>query len=285
MKKLWKKRAVQAVCAGALVVLLGGAYLLGINLLRPAELPIQAESSTPQELREVHVSGALEGYSLQELKEKSHLIIVGTLTGVSEGFMIESVPGPSSNFTDYYFTPSQVLRGEAEVGKEVTVRIEGGIAGPYNVVSDVDALPSPNKEYLLFLFQHHVGGGYNTEGDTYWVLGRIQGAYERAAEDSEFTPVSGTGASVDLEALASEMERINREHPVDPGWVRAELLDSLEDNLANGMITQEEHDNGLADLERYATILTNDGTILRKSDTDFFANSEESGKQEVRQLG
>lgn len=255
VKKPRCKKKLLACCC-VLAAGLVGLTVWGASTLRNKDSSPEAVSQPNRERKEVLIQGALEGFTPEELKEKSHLVIAGTVTGISTPFMIEAVPGPCSNFTDYYVTVSEVLRGDAQAGDTVTVRVEGGEAGPFRVISEVDPVLAQGDECLLFLFRHNVGGGYNTQGDYYWILGRIQGAYLKEEGGEEYWSMFGEDTAFQLDALAAEMEVINREHPVDPGWVRRELEEALEGNLERGMITQEEYEEGYADLERYATVMT-----------------------------
>ena len=58
-----------------------------------------------------------------------------------------------------------------------------------------------------------------------------------------------------LSAFSSTMEVINAQVPVDEYWFRNDVLDSLESNLQEGMITQEEYDWYLQEIESYGTIV------------------------------
>ena len=81
------------------------------------------------------ISSLLAGMSQEELIENSTLIMKATLIDKSSGFQIEAVYGGKSIFTDYYFEPEEILRGEAE-NSPVTVRINEGIADGIEVINE-----------------------------------------------------------------------------------------------------------------------------------------------------
>lgn len=264
MQKTWKNWKVAVGCLVVLGVAAAG-FVVGSSWLRPAAAPSPEETPASQEspvfsqLEEVHVSGALESYPLEKLQARSHLVAVGTVTEVGEPFRIVAVNGMTSNFTDYTFKLQEVLRGEGAPEDEVTVRVEGGAAGPYRVISDVDAKLSVGEEYLLFLYQPHTGGGFNTEGEYYWVLGRIGGAFSRTEDSPEEAPAYRSQLSEDwvleLQDFRQEMEEANAALPLDLEWLEREQLAAYAENLQNGVI-EGDPDDMEQQLEQYATVVT-----------------------------
>ncbi|MDO4175104.1 MAG: hypothetical protein Q4D42_10105, partial [Eubacteriales bacterium] len=125
-----------------------------------------------------NISGCLPELSKEDLIAQSTLIATGTVTEVSDAFQIAPVGGGDpSVFTDYFFTVSDVLRGEPD-DNVVSVRIQGGTANGMSSTAELEPQLEVGKSYLLFLYQPNMGGSYNTKGDYDSVTGLYRGAYE-----------------------------------------------------------------------------------------------------------
>ena len=115
------------------------------------------------------------------------------------------------------------------------------------------------EEYLLFLYQPHTGGGFNTEGEYYWVLGRIGGAFSRTEDSPEEAPAYRSQLSEDwvleLQDFRQEMEEANAALPLDLEWLEREQLAAYAENLQNGVI-EGDPDDMEQQLEQYATVVT-----------------------------
>lgn len=105
------------------------------------------------------------------------------------------------------------------------------------------------------------GGGYNTEGDYYYVTGSFQGAYE--LEDTKDEPATAMKAKPQsggeekvVAQLASDIQELRAQLPEDYEYsVREEGMKNLQANLESGFISQEEYEQMLSEREQYATIL------------------------------
>lgn len=61
-----------------------------------------------------YISGLLAPVSTDDLFSQSSLVVRGQVSGRSDSFQIQSPSGSVANFTDYYFTIDNILRGRAE---------------------------------------------------------------------------------------------------------------------------------------------------------------------------
>lgn len=223
-------------------------------------------------------SGILNELSMEELIEESALIIYGTVTGNSDPFEIMSVSNGSSIFTDYYIQPSIVFRGDASISDPITVRMEGGKIGNVEVIAEEDAELNVGDSYILFLYKPGMGGGFNTEGDYYYIKGCHQGVFESDADFLfDVNTIAGDADELDIEEIiqenedllfASESEELfelaefvgevqesNIESPIDETLEVNTFMDNLKKNLETGFITQEEYDMYLAETSQYAKII------------------------------
>ena len=104
--------------------------------------------------------------------------------------MLFSLSGTASGragpqrFVDYTFAVKQVYRcGQEKEPQELTIRVEGGT---YQDIT-VNASGSPSleigKEYIVFLYRAPKNGGYETEGEYYYVTGFEQGVFQETPEE------------------------------------------------------------------------------------------------------
>lgn len=195
----------------------------------------------------VYISGSLVKRDIDDLFEKSSLAAIGTVTGQSEAFQIEHISGGVRNFTDYYFTIENTLRGNAET-QTVTIRIQGGTVGNYTEIFEHSPDLKVGKEYLVFLYRPSRGGNYNTEGDYYYVLGQTQGVFTWEAS-GDF--ISATGVRLASTMLISTIN----DKPVNENYFREEYIANQQRNLQNGFITQKEYDELMENIDKYAKIV------------------------------
>jgi|GEM_PF-1577733 len=186
--------------------------------------------------------------TIDDLFTQSSLAVTAEYTG---GYNCIRIFGDRliGNFTDYVFEITVALRGAPEE-KRITVRVEGGSEGGFEELNSSSPSFEAGKEYLLFLYRPGMGGGYNTEGDYYYILGRNQGTF------SEEKP--GIYVSQDVGATQLEWEYIlenaNR-HPIDEDYFRTEFIENQKLNLETGLITQQEYDDRMQTIDRYAAIV------------------------------
>lgn len=180
MEKLKKIKRIPAVLTSALLIVVAVIVLTQMNQTRQ-ENPNLILSTKQHSLSQNGViassSGTIVGYTVLEMMERSTLMVYGTLTEISEAFMVEGVSGGYQIFTDMTVVPDKTLRGEEK--KEIVVRIEGGQIGDY--FAEYEEVPEfkLGEEWLLFLSDPGCGGGVNTKGDYYYLTGYYQAAFKR----------------------------------------------------------------------------------------------------------
>lgn len=253
--------------------------LLGILLITMGcgkkDVDIQSDAvinkdTVPKEI--VEISGIMPEFSIEELIERSSLIVYGEVSGKSEAFTIESVDGEESNFTDYYVTPIKILRGDlVDTENKIAVRIQGGFAGDTLVIDEQAPVLESNHRYLLFLRKSSMGGGYNTVGDYYYINGGTQGVYVEDVSDSivkksseEISLISeaqensennmSSEDNINLKDFSFELNNYNENNPVDEKYFEKEYKENLKRNLDNHLITQEDYDMYLEAMNQYAVI-------------------------------
>lgn len=211
-------------------------------------------------LTKVYVSGMIEYMSEEDLVENSTLIIRGTVTGQSDSFEIMAVTGGISTYTDYYVEVTQVLRGSsAKAGDTVNIRMEGGEVDGIETIVDYMPPLEISDEMILYLKRPGRGGGFNTEGDYYYIVGSCQGAYILDKSNKERTGIEKF-ATIDGETYAfneavEEISTFSEKYPVNENLSQDKFLKNLKGNLKTGYITQEEYDCYLAESKEYATII------------------------------
>ncbi len=239
--------------------------------------------------------GSIPYYSVEDMKTKAPVIVQGEVINISEPFLVEDSQGVSVRaYRDFEVKVSKALRGTP--GDIVTVRIAGGEFGNVSFVEEPTPKLEENKEYILFIYQHHMGGGTLTEGDYYFILGEQQGVYKNIANTKyaelrknsdlylreDFDSIEGKNAKsaisiveenesgiteevIKLSSFEKSMESFNKEYPANEFWFREDVLASREANLEEGMITQEEYDRYTVRAEEY-------GRIMTKKETDEYLN-------------
>ena len=209
----------------------------------------------------MHKSGLIEGYTYEDLLEKSPVIVLGRVAEQADPVQIMAAGnGGVSNFTDYTVEVLDGLRGGFSSGDELTVRVEGGEANGLNVV--VEEAPELHEDdvFLMFLYAPEMGGGYNTQGDYYYVVGVNQGLFENAenvsASEAEegATLVNPTDISLTLPSLKADLSARSGQVTASAGSYE-EFLENQQKNLESGFITQEEYDRLLEEVGQYATIV------------------------------
>ena len=207
----------------------------------------------------VEKEGVLEGYTYQDLLDKTPVVIMAHVKSVADPIQIMPVSGTTlSNFTDFTLTVDEVFRGDISVGDEVVVRIEGGQTNGLNVVVEESPELSMNSQMLMFLYQPNMGGAYNTTGDYYYIQGVSQGAFVQA-ENNENSYVNYAGnITLTLDTLKDDLLMMSRSRTLaatDEDRVYKEFLKNQQINLENGFITQEEYEQLLEEVQNYATTI------------------------------
>lgn len=210
-------------------------------------------------------SGVLAEVTYDDLLQDASVIVKAHTTNISEAFSIQSVNGAVSNFTDYTLEADRVLKGRLAENETFTVRLEGGTVNGQKVVVEEAPQLSVDEPVLLFLYQPNMGGGFNTEGDYYYVLGMMQGAFYPEKGSDEKTHAASTttftnklGTSISLQTLANDlanMQQTVETNDANDNGVYEKFLENQKKNLESGFITQEEYEQGLNEAKQYATII------------------------------
>lgn len=204
------------------------------------------------------VSGTIAEKTIDDLEKSSACIIKGEVVDVSDPFQVTSVSGESTAFTDYYLRINESLRGNRENGEVVVIRTRGGLIESELVFDETGPYLELGQQYLVFLLSPDVGGGFNTEGDYYYVNGSTQGIYPFIDGEllvSEFdSAVEEKHSILDYELLKEELIAINENYPVSEINRRQEIIDALTINYNNRLITEEQYHQALQELDMYAVI-------------------------------
>lgn len=221
-------------------------------------------SAGPEQEGEVEytrISNMIAEKTTEQLIEESDLIAVCELKEISDAFQIESVGGGVMNFTDSYFETTEILRGDPpDDSGIITVRTQGGMVDNWSVVMSDKYEFQYDKKYLLFLVHAGMGGGYNTEGDYYYLNGSWQGIFPLEETTTNSLKASseiienGRGTdSIQLDAVRSEIEALNKIGPPDENAAYEKAMENQKANLDSGWITQEEYEEALEIYQQYAT--------------------------------
>ncbi len=229
-------------------------------------------------------------YTTEQLMDESTLVAWGTVTEQSEPFVVRGVGEIGEQvFTDYTVEIQEVTRGTERPGDFVTVRLEGDPADTSVVYSSAPVLET-GGEYLLFLRKSCMGGGFSTPGDYYYIVGNRQGVYEPEQSAVAQKAALGQEAFVSQRLLLhmdttgnvpqirhnklSPQEIKNAEEngqdivtlsalqtiaraasPVDEDWKRQEVEANYKTNLETGILTEEEYNTLMAELNQYGEIM------------------------------
>ncbi len=203
-------------------------------------------------------SGYPVRYEYGELIERSHLVVRGKITDKSKAITVIPANHQSDPelYTEYTLEISDTLRGEKQAGESITVRVRGGET--FTQVSYDEDVPTikVGDEVVAFLHQYNVGANYITKGDFYSIVAFDQGWYNLKKDDEG------------KEILVSQIERENlvwdevkafipefsKTHPIDYDRTRKEAMARYKSRLESGEYTQEQYDEMVAALDRYATI-------------------------------
>ena len=213
-------------------------------------------------------SSYIEIVEENDLYKQASLITRGKIVGFNY-LTIQPVyeGGVPRVFTDYYIEPVEILRGEPENEKLITVRVSGGETSE-EIVLNRDLELKVGEEYLFFLCRPETGGGYYTEGKQYYIVGINQGLFNRSEEvvlnvngqevPKSFTSFySGVDGQTELDYLSfvDELQYLNKTQPVDKLFFQNRAYRELEMNLKSEFITEEEYKIYLDEMSRYATII------------------------------
>lgn len=246
-----KKFILYLVTATAIILLTISYSKVSDDSFNPMEKTVTRETKTEETITDVVlVSGTIEALDSDLLVEKSNLIVCGKITGKSEPFQIQPVSGGGATvYTDYYMKPTKVIDGNLS-NSEITIRVEGGTLGNTQWIVNEAPVYEVGEEYLAYLYQPDMGGGYNTAGDYYYTTGMMQGAFN-SIDGKKF---KSQNKAKDKIITVEEIE-IETEKSLADFSLKDECLENAKRNLKNGMISQQEYNETIASLDTYATIV------------------------------
>lgn len=225
------------------------------------EEPYEPESSSPvagakeEEPITCVISYTVAELSMEEMLEKSHLVVRGVLTEVSPAARVDFENGGNSIFTNYTFDVKETYRGKEK--DQVVVSEEGGQVGNMEFVCEGGPSFELGKEYVLFLYRPMPGYGLATEEEYYWLVVYDQAVYEveSSADGSAMAVFQNDGAKSSLQTFSNRIKELDQEYPVNYNWEREEMIENMKANLESGFITKEESEQMLAELYQYAKIV------------------------------
>lgn len=237
----------------------------------------------------VEQSRTVASLSVEQMALESDLVARGTVEGSSASFLIQPKDGrDASVFTDYTFAVTQIYRGGQEKApQEITIRVEGGTYQDITVNTSGSPSFETGREYIVFLYRAPKNGGYETQGEYYYVTGFEQGVFQetlgekadlsalkmqKAGAASHFSDLKeeenyfvsekalqrekdGKIKIEDTEEILSEQEfskeiaAFNQEYPEEIDYYKKRQEETYRSNLETGMITEEEYEQWIAELE------------------------------------
>lgn len=241
-------------------ILLLSCLLILFLAAMTAQTPNPQPVNSPSQNSQVYVDVLLPEYDHEALKRESDLIVTGTIINSGKSLLIERTDGAKETYTDYRFEIKEVLKGKTQ-NKELVIRVLGGKTQFGEVISTSLSLPmfEKNSPYLLFLYQPKMGGGSNTRGDYYYVLGQGQGVYT-LDKDSRHSLTSYRGqmepdTSLNVHELKEDLKNNSLRYQHSPDDYRKRTLANLRANLDSGFLTEEEYQQTLDQLNQYARIV------------------------------
>ena len=217
------------------------------------------ELSSEQETVKIQFDRLLAYKSYEDLIHESNLVLSCRLEEISTAFRVRDTDGGERNYTEYYFTPIQVYRGEEFAGDYVAVRKAGGAAGGYEEIYSDAYNFETGKEYLLFLYTPMYQLGLETDGEYFYITGSIQGIFEADGSFKDMQTQVGNGTEDVNTTMGELVKRLSSANKTDPpqediAWQI--FLENQKGNLANGMITRENYDEWTTPSKKYATYIT-----------------------------
>lgn len=155
-----------------------------------------------------------------------------------------------SIFTDYNFAVEETIYGERINDETITVRVQGGKYKNSRLIVEDAPLFEEKEEVVLFLYHPNMGGGYNTKGDYYYILGMNQGVfYPNAQDHNTFMDVYSNSLSI------SQLKKdVANKSYNDYQW-KNELVSNLQQNYESGFISYAEYCTAMEELEEYAQVI------------------------------
>lgn len=263
----------------ALLVLIGLCFFIPTLSQQDAV----ADNSLPEPETIVEYTAAMPDFSIEELTERSSLVVLGKVTSISDAFKVRPTNGGDDQiFTYYDVAPIEIFRGDCD-GETIRLRLQGGQVGSVLAVTDFEPELQIGEEFIFFLYRPIGGGLTITQDEFYLISGGTQGALKKttkqnlndnklskslaAGEEVFYTDAALTEGKktilqdldtvVTLESFKAFTADFNEAMPVDEEFRQKEGEDGLKQNLDNGFITQQEYDDALdaRENEGYAEIV------------------------------
>jgi len=233
------------VCA--ILAILGIYFLSQDNAVEQEQDAMTQGAEVIEEPVHVIRTGIWPEFSEDFLMETASLVVHGSVTRASESFLVESVCGVRTVFTDYYIYVYEIFRG-SPLEQEIVVRIEGGSTGEMVLETTLTDVLEIGEEYILFLVVPS-GGIMDTPGYYYYLLGGPNGIFRREMP-TEFFPFSRDGEDevifeqlgifdkeFDLSELRDEIEKVNALiPPPQEDDFRQMEIDAILENIENGIL-------------------------------------------------
>lgn len=196
-------------------------------------------------------------YTLEDAVEQSGVILRGTVAARSEAFEVEHIYNGSTRlFTDYTVRADSVLRGDLTSGAFVTVRIPGGETETKKVVNQSVPDFDVGDSLVLFLYQPHMGGEYNTVGDYWYITCGTEGIY-LASESEQLTKADGS--KTPSKEFLQRAAALSEQYPTDAYWQYHYNEKRMNNGLKTGEFTQAEYDEFWQRMNTYAKVIINTG--------------------------
>lgn len=186
---LFSKKAVILIIVLAVVIAAAAVILLRAG---PHEEVTDAVEDSHKITSNVYVDSTPVFMSMEDMVSKSTLVVYGKVSGRSDAFKFSPHrAGSPMAYTDVYFEPIQVLKGEAEQN-QLPIRILGGTVDGITYDSDTEPKLIDETEYVLFLYTPQEE---SSEDEYYYVCGINQGCFKKSGES--FVSISGTSFTLD----------------------------------------------------------------------------------------
>jgi hypothetical protein len=211
------------------------------------------------------VSGLYQAYTIEELIDRSHIVVVGRILGQSEPFLVKPVGiADPRYFTDTFVAVKEVLYGDqGRLGSTIAIRTLGGAGESFAVYSDDKPDMASGEAFVFFLYQENYGVNWNTEGDHFYILGGKQGCFPEAGQGVFTSNVSLSSNSLETanrtysaDELRNLVALVGRSQPLSADDYRQEALDMLTGSYERGEIGQEKYDFEMTMYEQFARIMT-----------------------------
>lgn len=254
----------------ALALAAGFAFLVyadrggsDVDYVPGEEAPLTQILGLPDTVKIVQSSsGVYADFSFDDFCKSADLTCRGKYLGCSDPFMIDPVnDAEPMYFTDYYFAVEDVydgtLPGSVASAKQrvLTVRQQGGVGELVAMVNESAAEPVEGVSYLLFLYSIEDGAEYNTEGDHFYLMSGMFGAWPLSLSGSFVSP--NDGEAVAEEAAAESVEKaVSAASTMATGPVvtgKDAYVAEIEHLYLEGEISEEDYDAIMSDLQKEAT--------------------------------